>query len=210
MCTAFLHLDPDGAYMRGPTWLDRCQKSETGKLISNVHNAIEALRGDPGIRDAFAFDEMARLPMLVHVIGEPLSHFGPHPVEDADVIELQRYLQKLGLQRIGPDTTRDAMLHRAVECGFHPVRDYLDFLQWDGLPRLKHWLAASLGAELTPYTAEIGRMFMISMVARIYQPGCKCDYMLVLEGPQGGLKIIRLRDPGRRMVFRQSARCHAT
>jgi predicted P-loop ATPase len=45
-----------------------------------------------------------------------------------------------------------------------------------------------LGAEPTPYTATIGRLFIIAAVARIYESGCKADYLLVLEGPQGAGK----------------------
>ncbi|WP_198912706.1 virulence-associated E family protein [Acetobacter musti] len=58
-------------------------------------------------------------------------------------------------------------------------------MRWDGQDRLGNWLAAYLGADDTPYTRGIGRMFLIAMVARIMQPGCKADYMMILEGQQG-------------------------
>lgn len=87
----------------------------------------------------------------------------------------------------------DILFHKVIvdvahKNRFHPVRDYLDGLSWDGVPRIENWLCRYLGGEETAYNAEVGRCFLIAMVARIYRPGCKQDYMLILEGPQGVLK----------------------
>ncbi len=71
---------------------------------------------------------------------------------------------------------------------FHPVRDYLDGLKWDGRGRLGIWLPYYLGAEKSEYVESVGRAFFIALVARILNPGCKQDDMLILEGPQGALK----------------------
>jgi predicted P-loop ATPase len=77
---------------------------------------------------------------------------------------------------------------RAAACGYHPVRNYLSGLQWDGIERLASLFPKYFGTEDTPYAAAIGEMFIVSMVARILKPGCKADHMLVLEGEQGKLK----------------------
>jgi predicted P-loop ATPase len=172
-------------------WLKRCIVSDTGKPLPIVANALEALRGDQAVRDALAYDEMLRAPMLVHEIGRPISgtnQFHPRPVTDNDVVDFQNWMQWAGLKRISRETTRDAINLRAAQNSFHPVREYLEGLQWDGTKRLHIWMTTRLGAELTPYTQTVGRLFMIAMVARILEPGCKADYMLVLEGPQGELK----------------------
>ena len=68
---------------------------------------------------------------------------------------------------------------------FDPVCDYLNSLQWDGQPRLDRWLATYLGADDTPLNRSIGRKMLIAMVRRARQPGCKFDYVVVLEGNQG-------------------------
>lgn len=68
---------------------------------------------------------------------------------------------------------------------FHPVRDWLDGLQWDGTPRLGDWLTDFAGVNKTEYTALVGKLFLIGMVARIYRPGCKMDTALIMEGLQG-------------------------
>jgi predicted P-loop ATPase len=104
------------------------------------------------------------------------------------VTDLQSWMQAADLAQISTATVHNAMSFRARECAYHPVRDYLETLQWDGTPRLDVWLTTRLGAELRPYTQAVGRMFMISMVARIFWPACKADYMLVLEGPQSAFK----------------------
>jgi predicted P-loop ATPase len=76
---------------------------------------------------------------------------------------------------------------------FHPVRKYLDQLVWDGTERLDRWLTVYLGAADSVYVRAVGARWLISAVARIYQPGAKADCCLILEGPQGTQKSTALR-----------------
>ena len=174
-------------------WRTNCQLGENGKPVANLANAILALRDDPNLRGLFRFDEMLRAPMLMRPvpsrnIDAPVQSFTLRRLQDQDVTSVQEYLQWAGLVRISADTVRAAINQYARECAFHPVRDYLSGLRWDGSPRLEKWLTTYLGAEHTPYTTGIGKMFLIAMVARVFKPGSKCDYMMVLEGPQGAGK----------------------
>ena len=176
--------------MKAPHWLARCLKDGKGKPLPIVANAFAALEGDPHLRDAIAYDEMQCTPMLLHDVGQLIGGTidDPRPLTDCDVTEIQKYLQHAGLERIGREPVRDAIDAYARNHSYHPIRDYLDSLQWDGEPRVSMWITTQLGAAKTHYTSAVGKMFLMSMVARIFEPGCKADHMLVLEGPQGTLK----------------------
>jgi predicted P-loop ATPase len=171
-------------------WLQQCVLGDgkKPKPLPILANALKALRGDPALIDAFAYDEMLCAPMLMHQIGAPLGGREPRPLSDKDVTDLQEWLQEAGLKRIAHQTVRDAIDSYVRDHAYHPVRDYLYALAWDGTPRLDVWLSRYLGAERNRYSETIGPMFLISMVARILEPGCKVDHMLVLEGAQGELK----------------------
>jgi predicted P-loop ATPase len=167
-------------------WKNKCQIGAHGIPLSNLANAMVALRFDPDLRDAFGFDEMIQAPVVLHEIG--MLDSCHRPLTDADAIDLQGWMQTNGFRSMGLETVRNALILRAEQCKFHPVRQYLRPLVWDGTPRIGVWLPRYLGADFNPYTQHIGRMFFVQMVARVIEPGCQADHMLVLEGQQGVLK----------------------
>jgi predicted P-loop ATPase len=173
-----------------PEWLRNCQRNTAaeGKIVANLNNALLALRGDAAFKNLFAYDEMARAAMLMRPLDEPADAFTPRPVTDVIVGKIQEMLQKIALVRLTRETTHQAIDIIAYDQRFHPVHDYLDGLIWDGVPRVGTWLTKYIGAEATEYTDGVGLMFLIAMVARIFEPGCKSDHMLVIEGAQGELK----------------------
>jgi hypothetical protein len=170
-----------GAPPAGPSWLAECQRKQNGEPLSNLFNTLLALRGDPELAGRFAYDEMLHAPLLLQP--EP-----PRPVTDTDVTALMERLQQAGLRTVSKEVAHLAVDPVAKERAFHPVHDYLRSLEWDGTSRLATWLEVYLGVPPSEYAKSIGTWFLTGMVARILQPGCKLDYALVLEGPQGSLK----------------------
>src|SRR5262249_41275672 len=142
---------------------------ENGRILPNVANILVALRADPKLQNCFAFDQMLQAPLLMRPLNDS-EGFEPRPLTDTDVTRFQEWLQLAGSRNISKEMTHQAVDVRAEECAFHPVRDYLNGLKWEGKARLNKWLTKYLGAHETPYTEAIGRMFLVSMVARIFQP----------------------------------------
>jgi predicted P-loop ATPase len=169
-----------------PAWKHECITDANGKILPVLANAVFAIEGETRLVNSLAYDEMMRTTTFTNPFIDGVAT--PRPMTDGDVVKIQQFIQRSGISRIGKEPVHDAVNLVAKERSFHPVRDYLEALRWDGTPRLDKWLATYLGTEATPYTGAIGRMFMISMVARIFWPGVKADYMLVLEGSQGAMK----------------------
>jgi putative DNA primase/helicase len=82
-------------------------------------------------------------------------------------------------------TLRQGVLMAAREHKFNPIHDLIKSQEWDGTPRLDHWLPDVFEIEDRPYTRLVGRCFLMGLVARAMQPGVKFDFMLILKGPQG-------------------------
>jgi hypothetical protein len=100
------------------------------------------------------------------------------------------WLRKLIYERFGFDpptqTVHTAVMMKAVERRFHPVRDYLDSLIWDGVPRIDSWLTRYGEAEDSEYVRAVGALVLTAAVRRVRKPGCKFDEIMVLENPEQG------------------------
>lgn len=172
-------------------WRAKCDQKKGGELLSNLANLLIGLRS--AMPNMFAHDEMLCAPMLTRPLikGEP--GFKPRPVTDVDVGLVQEHFQKLGLKQITKDTVHQAVDIVAQECRFHPIRNYLESVQWDGVSRISSVFPFYFGADDSDYARTTGYMFLVSMVARIFAPGCKADHLPVIEGPQGILKSTACR-----------------
>lgn len=103
---------------------------------------------------------------------------------DSDDANLLLYMEKYW-HLSAENKIRLAVQVVAEDNAFHPVKEYLDSLAWDGVERLDVMLIRWMNATDDEYTRAVTRKWMCAGVARIYEPGCKADQMIILVGPQG-------------------------
>lgn len=164
-------------------WRGLIKTTEKGGIAQTIENVVTVLTHDPQLAGRLGLNEMEH--NIVVLSSPPWSGAKcPRQWTDADDAALRYYLERTyGLT--GKDRIFDAVNVVAQDRAFHPVREYLDNCSWDGMPRVETLLVDYLGAEDTEYTRAVTRKTMAAAVARIYDPGCKFDYMLTIRGRQG-------------------------
>ena len=111
---------------------------------------------------------------------------------DDEIAWLERHLETdFGLY--SPQKFRTALRLFCKGHRFHPIRDKLREIKWDGVSRIEGFLTRWMGCEDTPYVREVSRLIFAGGIHRLYQPGCKFDYVPVLVGPQGSGKSTIVR-----------------
>lgn len=173
-------------------WRAELIRADNGKPTACFANALTALRYAPEWAGVLAWDEFSlKTEAMRNAPWGPVIAWSDH--EDRRTCE---WLQRNGIMVKIPDAGA-AVQTAARDNTFHPVREYLDSVVWDGRPRLDNWLVTYLGAEvpdageqanLADYVQAVGVKWFISGVARIYRPGEKVDHCLILEGDQGAGK----------------------
>lgn len=194
---------PGGGSTGDAEWRDKLLykygRSGQRVLITHTDNLVRILQLDPKWAGKIAFDafrhRITTAPDLPwDEFNKPTTHLGYWTDEDA--VRMSGWMRR-EWQAYAFDPSRTecdnaaAIVSRTHD--FNPVRDYLESVAWDGTPRLSHWLSNYLGAEDNEYHRLVGAWWLISAVARIFDPGCKVDTVPILEGPQGLKKSSALK-----------------
>ncbi|MGE8491547.1 VapE domain-containing protein [Comamonas sp.] len=182
--------DSDGGL---PWWLRPYWDSEKDRWMVSRKLVIAALEHDKAVCDVLGYNELTNSVQCREAW--PWKYAKPGDVRGADSLLLGKYLtDTYGLPSIPKAALEEAIQTVAYTKRFHPIRDWLLELEWDGKPRLDKWLIHTLGEspdslrpKLMEYLTLVGRYWLLGMVARVMEPGCKFDYMPVLEG-EGGLR----------------------
>lgn len=172
-------------------WRSALIKSpETGAIKAVRENVVLALQCLPETKGKIAFNEFTN--NVVKLADMP---WGSPAGEWSEVDELlmgEWLCRKHWLPSMAQTTLVEATRMVAHRHQYHPVRKYLQGLKWDGQARLNDWLIVAavdkpeqLPGKTAKYLRRVGAWFLMGMVARAMRPGCKFDYMPILEGEQG-------------------------
>lgn len=166
-------------------WLETLEVDKHGSVKSTIENCVVILNNDTRLKGVIAIDEFRN--NMVRRKKFKWDKQERYLWSDTDEAQIRRYLQrKYGIS--GRGDIRDAIDIVGTENIFHPVRDYLDSLEWDGVSRLDTVLIDYMGAEDTPFVRAVTRKTLVAAVNRVMEPGCKFDYILMLQSVQGRKK----------------------
>lgn len=172
--------DAAGALMRAGVGITLNERQE---VIPNLSNHIAVLRDHPRFAGKFWFDSF-RQDIFTTWDGPEARAW-----VDSDRLRLTAVLQgEHGLAKFNDDAIEKAVIAIAQGTVRDELADWLRSLRWDGAKRLDTWLTVAAGTPADEYHQAVARCFLISMVARGMQPGCKVDTMPIFEGPQGAMK----------------------
>jgi putative DNA primase/helicase len=186
-------------------WRSKLILSSTGAIKAvreNVVLALDGMQGLPGVPEAqgvIAYNEFTN--DIIKLKPTPWGTSAGIWEEVDELLVGEWLVREHWLPSMPRGTLEEAIRMVAYRHRYHPVRNWLQSLKWDGEKRLATWLRRACLEEdewddtepLQRYLARVGTWFLTGMCARVMQPGYKFDYMLILEGSQGRRKSTLLR-----------------
>ena len=157
------------------------ETNRNGNVNRSLTNLLYILEHDPELAEVFRLNVLTD---RVHVSDEVPWKQGKHPFNDDDLNNVALRIEDYGI------INANNMLDNAIRLvaglhEFHPIKDKLEALEWDGVPRVAHALHHFLGCEENELVYQSLKLFMMGALERIYHPGCKFETMLCLVGGQG-------------------------
>jgi len=169
-----------------------------GVARTTLNNCVNYILKFPELTDAFHFNmfsgmiELSSKAPWYKERGSKGVNIG-----DQDMVLLKYFLTKTVRVEFPLGIVQEALTVVGHRHHYHPVRNYLNSLKWDGVPRIDTWLSDYGGVVDTEYTRAVGRKTLCAAVRRVFEPGCKWDHVLIMEGAQGIGKSTACRILGR-------------
>lgn len=152
--------------------------TDKGTVANTTENYLAILHNDKRFKDKLRMNELSAMP-------EKLVEGQIVPWTDVDDSRTRCYIErKYGIHN--EKKLHDALNIVFQENMYNPVKDIIERVEWDGVPRVTTLLIKWLKLDNTPYTREVSRLIFAGGINRLYNPGCKFDDMAVLIGTRQG------------------------
>lgn len=165
-------------------WIKKLEFTKQGKILSNYLNTELVMLNDKNLKDKFGFNELSKREVILGDVPWRKYNRLEENITDNDDANLRIYLEKkYGLS--GKDKIWDSCNSISHKYKYHPIKNYLERLEWDGIKRLDTLLIDYFACDDNDYVRAVTRKTLLAAVTRIYEPGCHFDTMLTLKGNQG-------------------------
>jgi len=164
-------------------WLKEFTYTEQGKIRSTISNFLLIIENEPLLRNNIAFNEFSNRAVVVGKLPWRNKN-NKEDWNDTDDSGLREFIEKY-YQISSTAKCADALALSFEKHSFHPIKDYLNSLTWDGVERVNTLFIDYLGAEDCSYVRTVSKKVLAAAVARVFVPGIKFDNMLILSGKQG-------------------------
>ena len=172
------------------------ETTEKGGVRQSIRNCLTVFQSDPVLAGAIAYNILTDRKDIIKPIG---FHRESTALTDTDMKYLLLYLEETyGLTSEKKIETAIGIV--ANENKYHPIRDFLNSLAWDGTERIRFCLRHFLGADVDDYTYEALKLFLLGAITRAFKPGSKFEIMLCLVGGQGAGKSTFFRQMEKRGI----------
>ncbi|WP_283591337.1 virulence-associated E family protein [Clostridium butanoliproducens] len=176
-------------------WLNELKYTEQGKLRSTISNFLLIIENEPLLKGKIAYNEFSNRAVVIGQLPWR-SKDNNSDWNDTDDSGLREFIEKY-YNISSTAKCSDALVLSFEKHSFHPIKEYLNGLLWDGVKRVDTLFIDYLGAEDSSYVRTVTKKILVAAVARVFNPGCKFDNMPVLSGPQGLGKSTIIKKLGR-------------
>ncbi len=148
-----------------------------GQPLSTIDNFLLILRNDKEF-ESLRFNQLSYSPE--HIVDGKLERW-----QDKDDSKARFYIeQKYKIHN--REKLDDALRILFSEREYHPIKQIIEAVKWDGVSRIQELFIKWLKCEDTPYIREVTRLVFAGGIHRLYNAGCKFDDVAVLIGTKQG------------------------
>ena len=175
----FEDVEPPADY--SDEWKATLEYTKQGKVQCTIANIITILENDPAFSGRLVHNQFSGANTIIG--GAPWNKQASQ-WSDADDANLRVWMER-NYDIVGKEKIADGLTAVFTKHSFHPIRDYLSSLTWDGVPRLERLIIDYIGAEDNELNRTMTRKHFTAAVARVFKPGVKYDQCLIFTGPEG-------------------------